>query len=206
MANPSAETRVLAALAVIWAFFGREGGRRRWALLVMLVLSMGIGGSDGLGDSNERGILDRAGHLGRDRPGAALGLAMQRNWPSLAGPTPRRGGADRAAGAGAAPSTVGGTAPPPPASTPWVPTLSAGKWRPLVCSAPFTWPCEWALAVIQCESSGNPDAYNPAGPYMGLFQVLNGPYDPGLNAVEGHIQFVEWQRGIRAVSPWPGCP
>lgn len=60
--------------------------------------------------------------------------------------------------------------------------------------------------MIQCESSGNPNALNPAGPYIGLFQVLNGPYDPGLNAIEAHIQYVEWVTGVRTESPWPGCP
>ena len=60
--------------------------------------------------------------------------------------------------------------------------------------------------MIQCESSGDPNAYNPAGPYYGLFQVLHGPYDPYLNAVEAHIQYVEWVTGVRKVSPWPNCP
>ena len=90
---------------------------------------------------------------------------------------------------------------------PDLPRLATGRdWRSLVCSLPFTWPCEWAIAVIMCESSGNPNAYNPAGPYIGLFQVLNGPTDPYLNTVEAHIQFVEWARGVRTVSPWPNCP
>ena len=31
-----------------------------------------------------------------------------------------------------------------------------------------------AAAVIQCESSGNPEAYNPAGPFVGLFQIYVG--------------------------------
>ena len=82
----------------------------------------------------------------------------------------------------------------------------AQDWRSLVCAAQFQWPCSWALAVIQCESSGNPGAYNPLGPYIGLFQVLNGPYDPYLNAVEAHIQYVEWMAGVRQTSPWPSCP
>jgi hypothetical protein len=29
----------------------------------------------------------------------------------------------------------------------------------------------WA-ALAQCESGGNPNAYNPAGPYYGLYQFL----------------------------------
>jgi hypothetical protein len=89
-----------------------------------------------------------------------------------------------------------------------VPSVPGGadQWAAFVCAPPFTWPCGWALSVIQCESSGDPNAYNPAGPYVGGFQVLNGPTDPFRNAVEAHIQYVEWERGIRTVSPWPGCP
>jgi len=81
----------------------------------------------------------------------------------------------------------------------------AEQWRDLVCAAPFTWDCTWAMRTISCESGFNPDAVNPAGPYHGLWQVANGPFDPYLNSVEAHIQFVEWRRGIRAVSPWPSC-
>lgn len=75
----------------------------------------------------------------------------------------------------------------------------------IICTPAFTWPCSWALRTTWCESSWDPNAVNPAGPYRGLFQVLNGPLDPYLNAVEAHIQFREWQQGIRAVSPWPVC-
>jgi hypothetical protein len=52
---------------------------------------------------------------------------------------------------------------------------------------------DWALRVAKCESGYNPNAYNPAGPYMGLFQFAAGtwartpyggqsPYDPVANA------------------------
>ena len=83
------------------------------------------------------------------------------------------------------------------------PTLGAQDWTALVSQ--FTWPTEWALAVIQCESSGDPLAYNPAGPYVGLFQVLNGSSDPYTNALQAHYQYRQWVEGIRAVSPWPTC-
>jgi hypothetical protein len=79
-------------------------------------------------------------------------------------------------------------------------------WRFLVCSAPFTWPCEWALAVIECESGGNAGVQGQEGAlvFNGLFQVWNGPFDPYLNAVEAHIQYWQWQRGERG-RPWPNC-
>ena len=51
----------------------------------------------------------------------------------------------------------------------------------------------WGLRVAHCESGFNPRAYNPAGPYYGLFQFLMGTfkatpygsgdiYDPVANA------------------------
>lgn len=84
-------------------------------------------------------------------------------------------------------------------------------WAPLVCAAPFTWSCEWALAVIDCESSGNPGAVGHEVIddvdyyFYGLFQVWNGPLDPYANALDAHVQYVEWQRGKRG-RPWPNCP
>ena len=81
----------------------------------------------------------------------------------------------------------------------------AQDWTALVSQPQFTWPTEWALAVIQCESSGNPAAYNFAGPYLGLFQVLNGSTDPMTNALQAHEQFREWMAGVRQTSPWPTC-
>ncbi len=85
--------------------------------------------------------------------------------------------------------------------------------RAIVCADPFTiwtteWGCLWALSVVKCESGFNANAYNPAGPFRGWWQVLNGSYDPYLNTVEAHIQYWEWQGpdAWRTVSPWPRCP
>lgn len=55
------------------------------------------------------------------------------------------------------------------------PKAASGDWRSLVCS--YNWDCGWALSVIYCESGGDPNAYNPAGPYVGLFQI----YDPSVS-------------------------
>ena len=82
----------------------------------------------------------------------------------------------------------------------------AQEWRSLACAPQWDWPCWWALATIQCESSGNPAAYNFAGPYLGLFQVLNGSTDPMQNTLQAHQQFREWMAGVRQTSPWPNCP
>lgn len=90
-------------------------------------------------------------------------------------------------------------------------TLEAPDWRSLVCGPEFTWECSWALAVIQCESDGDPNAVGVEWidgieyRFYGLWQVWNGPLDPYLNTVEAHIQYAQWQRGERG-RPWPGCP
>lgn len=83
--------------------------------------------------------------------------------------------------------------------------------RSVVCAAPFTWPCDWALDVVFCESTYDPNAVAVEyinGEYVefhGWFQVTWGSFDPYENAVEAHIQYVEWQRGER-LRPWPNCP
>ncbi len=77
-----------------------------------------------------------------------------------------------------------------------------GDWRDLVCS--YDWDCDWALAVIQCESGGNPNAYNPGG-YVGLFQIWEGHgsnlRDPATNIAAAYSLYVSGGRGN-----WPNCP
>ncbi len=79
---------------------------------------------------------------------------------------------------------------------------SAGDWRDLVCS--YNWDCSWAMAVIRCESGGNPDAYNPQG-YVGLFQIWEGYganlRDPATNIAAAYSLYVSGGRGN-----WPNCP
>lgn len=48
------------------------------------------------------------------------------------------------------------------------PVLNNNELRRLVCS--YSWPCEEALRVIECESGGRADAYNPTDS-IGLFQI-----------------------------------
>jgi soluble lytic murein transglycosylase-like protein len=82
------------------------------------------------------------------------------------------------------------TPPPTPAPTPTPVTPTV---RPAVVAAPAPAPAppagsieaiiaaaaakygvsdSWMLKIARCESSLNPRAYNPAGPYIGLFQFL----------------------------------
>lgn len=69
---------------------------------------------------------------------------------------------------------------------------------------------DWGLRVARCESGYNPRAYNPAGPYYGLFQFLMSTfkatpygggdiYDPVANA-----NAAAWKYGQGGQSAW-GC-
>ncbi len=90
------------------------------------------------------------------------------------------------------------TAPAPPS----IVISSGGVWSDLVCS--YGWDCNWALAVIQCESGGNSAAYNPAG-YVGLFQIWEGHganlRDPATNIAAAYSLYLSGGRGR-----WPNCP
>lgn len=69
----------------------------------------------------------------------------------------------------------------------------------------------WA-ALAQCESGGNPRAYNPAGPYYGLYQFSAGtwrsvggsgvPSDASASEQTYRAQLLYRRRGA---SPWPVC-
>src|SRR3990167_660665 len=102
-----------------------------------------------------------------------------------------------------------------PVWTPKFPAVSGTEqWRSLVCNAPFTWDCGWALATIDCESSGSPVADGHEwyqGHYwhfIGLWQIAvpehegyEWLYDPYLNTVEAHLKYVSGGTGH-----WPNCP
>ena len=78
-------------------------------------------------------------------------------------------------------------------------------WQSVVCT--YDWPCDWAWATIECESSGMIDASsNP--PYVGLFQIDSQLYgdmgdlrDPIVNI---DAAYTLWARdgGVH----WPNCP
>src|SRR6185436_19757705 len=54
--------------------------------------------------------------------------------------------------------------------------LAVERWNSIVTQAANDWgvPAEWIKAVIEVESSGNPNAYNPADPggARGLMQII----------------------------------
>ena len=92
------------------------------------------------------------------------------------------------------------------------------SWADLACSPSYTWECDWVLATIDCESSGNPEAHAvewldlvpPWGElerydFYGLMQVRSGSTVPDANLDAAHLQYDQWQRGQRS-NPWPSCP
>jgi soluble lytic murein transglycosylase-like protein len=69
------------------------------------------------------------------------------------------------------------TAKPSARSQPAIPAgpkPAAGTIEAIIEQAANTWGVSypWMLKIARCESGLNPHAYNPAGPYYGLFQFL----------------------------------
>lgn len=76
------------------------------------------------------------------------------------------------------------------------------QWRPLV--ARYPWDVNTALAIIRCESGGDPNARNPTSSATGLLQILGGPTDPAANIDLGWSMYNQPARGggIRGWTPW----
>ena len=101
--------------------------------------------------------------------------------------------------------------PAPPAAAPA--TYAAGSIQQIIhdAFAPYGQTAiDWGERVARCESGYNPRAYNPAGPYYGLFQFAMGTfratpygnqdiYDPVANA-----NAAAWKYGQGGQSAW-GC-
>jgi len=86
-----------------------------------------------------------------------------------------------------------------------MPALLGDEWRAFIKG--YDWDTQKAEAIVWCESSGNPLAYNPAG-HVGLFQVSlihRWTYDeliqPEINVAAAYELY---QR--RGWQPWPSCP
>ena len=105
----------------------------------------------------------------------------------------------------------------------WLPQAENGQQQApfgvtaTICAPGTPWPCEWARAVVGCESSFQADAWateiyeGKRYWFLGLFQIaapqLEGYewlYDPHLNTVEASIKYVAWQNG-EVPNPWPTC-
>ena len=70
-----------------------------------------------------------------------------------------------------------------------------GPWADLINQYP--WPTATAYRIMMCESGGNANAYNPRSGATGLFQILNGPFDPAANVA---LAYRMWQK--RGWQPW----
>jgi hypothetical protein len=68
-------------------------------------------------------------------------------------------------------------------------------WAPLVNQ--YSWNKQQAFNIIWCESRGNPNAKNPRSTATGLFQILNGPFDP-----EANVRLAFQMYSKRGWQPW----
>lgn len=73
-----------------------------------------------------------------------------------------------------------------------------GPWADLINQYP--WPAQTAYEVMMCESGGDANAYNAGSGATGLFQILDGPFDPHENVA---LAFRMWQS--RGWQPWRAC-
>lgn len=89
-------------------------------------------------------------------------------------------------------------AAPAPAPAPVRRAPSYGPWADLINQYP--WPADTAYRIMMCESRGDANAYNPRSGATGLFQILNGPFDPHENVA---LAFRMWQS--RGWQPWSAC-
>jgi hypothetical protein len=109
------------------------------------------------------------------------------------------------------------TAPPttaPPTTTPPPPPPSGSAVEAMIRSA-FGAQGDNAVAVARCESGLNPTAYNPAGPYYGLFQIgahhaSNFQAVTGVSLAHGgrqagpNVQYAKWLYDHSGWGQW-GC-
>lgn len=109
------------------------------------------------------------------------------------------------------------TAPPtttPPTTAPPPPPPPAGSVESIIRSA-FGVHGDDAVAIARCESGLNPAAYNPAGPYYGLFQIgahhaANFQAVTGISLAVGgrqagpNVQYAKWLFDRSGWGQW-GC-
>ena len=83
----------------------------------------------------------------------------------------------------------------PAAPRPTWPDNDSDGWRALVCDPRYRWVCDEALAVLWCESRGDPNAVSPDGQNVGLFQlnIIHGYYpDPVENVAKAYAIWLDY--------------
>ncbi len=85
--------------------------------------------------------------------------------------------------------------------------------RAIVCAEGTPWPCDWAVAVVDCESSGRMDAWATEVIrgirywFHGWFQIVSTSPDPGpLADPVYNTERAAWKYRNGGVGHWPGCP
>ena len=84
--------------------------------------------------------------------------------------------------------------------------LGDSATRVRICS--YDWSCEWAIAVVFCESTNNPNAYSSAG-HVGLFQIdatLHGYTVGELTDAGANIAAAFSIYQSEGPGAWPRCP
>lgn len=82
-----------------------------------------------------------------------------------------------------------------PAVHPAIGTCDTSSWQ--ACIASLSWSVGTAMAIVRCESGGNPNARNRRSSATGLFQILGGPTDPIANVMQAYSM---WRS--RGWQPW----
>ncbi|KKK79171.1 hypothetical protein LCGC14_2836200, partial [marine sediment metagenome] len=95
-------------------------------------------------------------------------------------------------------------------STDW---LVEGAASAIICAEGTPWPCEWAIAVVRCESSGRADAWATEIVrgvrywFHGWFQIVSTSPDPGpLADPVYNTERAAWKYINEGMGAWPGCP
>ena len=90
-----------------------------------------------------------------------------------------------------------------------------GSFLAVACRPEFSWPCDWAVATVRCETGGTFDPYaHGHEEYRGVYYHFLGPwqiavtthegndwlYDMYANTVEAHLKYA-----ASGTAPWPVC-
>ena len=115
----------------------------------------------------------------------------------------------------APPTTAPPTTAPPTTTPPPPPPPPSGSAVEAMIRSAFGAQGDNAVAVARCESGLNPTAYNPAGPYYGLFQIgahhaSNFQAVTGVSLAQGgrqagpNVQYAKWLYDHSGWGQW-GC-